>query len=131
VTSSGPSPAQSSAYRLLLSQRILDICSASTYENVTDFEWLLSVLVDLVYVARVDVGAQIRDTMVDVVGRVRAARRYAVSLTVKLLGDTSLLASVGDPGTCTEVLWAAAWIAGEFCRYDDITILVKLHAQNP
>ncbi|KAJ7040260.1 armadillo-type protein [Mycena alexandri] len=95
------SPSQSPAYRLVLSQRILTICSQSMYENVTNFEWYLSVLVDLAHVANVDIGSQIRDQLVDVVGRVKGVRRYAVKLMYTLF--------------CSEVLWAAAWICGEYC----------------
>ncbi|KAG5641635.1 hypothetical protein DXG03_004558 [Asterophora parasitica] len=75
-------PSQSPAYRLVLCQRILAMCSQSTFENVTNFEWYLSVLVDLAHVANVDVGSAIRDQLVDVVGRVRAVRRYAVNCYV-------------------------------------------------
>jgi AP-3 complex subunit delta-1 len=106
----------SPAYRLLLSQRILAVCSQNTYENVANFEWLLSVVVDLVYVARAKIGPQLRDLFIDVVGRVRGARRYAVQLAVKLLSDTSLLSSLDDEDSCSEILWAAAWVAGEYCR---------------
>ena len=111
-------PTQSPAYRLILSQRVLDICSHDMYENVVDFEWYLSVLVDLAYVANVNVGARIRDQLVDVVGRVRAARRYAVKLMVKVLGDDTFPERYGEDGSCAEVLWAAAWICGEYCRYE-------------
>ncbi|KAG1769905.1 hypothetical protein EV702DRAFT_1202686 [Suillus placidus] len=41
-------------------------------------------IVDLAYVSNVDIGAQICDQLVDIVGRVRAARSYAVKLMVKL-----------------------------------------------
>jgi AP-3 complex subunit delta-1 len=108
-------PSQSPAYRLVLSQRILNICSQSTYENVTNFEWYLSVLVDLAHVANVNVGPQIRDQLVDVVGRVRATRRYAVGLMYTLLTDDTWLRNAGEEGCCAEVLWAAAWICGEYC----------------
>ncbi|KAH7930472.1 Adaptor protein complex AP-3 delta subunit [Leucogyrophana mollusca] len=108
-------PSQSTAYRLVLSQRIMAICSQSTYDNITDFEWYLSVLVDLAYISGVDIGAQIRDQLVDVVGRVRGARRYAIKLMVKVLSDDTFLLNAGEPGGCSEVLWAAAWICGEYC----------------
>ncbi|KAJ7070698.1 adaptin N terminal region-domain-containing protein [Mycena amicta] len=109
------SPTQSPAYRLVLAQRILSICSQSLYENVTNFEWYLSVLVDLAHVANVDVGAQIRDQLVDVVGRVKGVRRYAVKLMYTLLCDDTILHNARDEGSCSEVLWAAAWICGEYC----------------
>lgn len=109
------SPSQNPAYRLTLAQRILTLCSQDTYEHVTDFEWYLSVLVDLAYVAGVDVGAQIRDQLMDVTARVRGARRYSVQLMVKLLCDDTFLAHANDEGSCAEALWAAAWICGEYC----------------
>ncbi|KAF8627249.1 hypothetical protein AX15_004456 [Amanita polypyramis BW_CC] len=109
-------PSQSAAYRLALSQRVLSICSQNTYENVTNFEWYLSVLVDLAHIANVDVGGEIRDQLVDVVGRVKAARLYAVKLMRALLVDDSLLLTANDEGCCSEVLWAAAWICGEYCE---------------
>lgn len=111
------SPSQNPAYRLILSQRILALCSDNTYENVDDFEWYLSVLVDLAYVASVDIGAQIRDQLVDVTTRVRGARRFAVSLMVKILCDDAFMVNAVEPGSCSEVLWAAAWICGEYCGY--------------
>jgi AP-3 complex subunit delta-1 len=110
------SPTQSPAYRLILSQRILTMCSQSMYENVTNFEWYLSVLVDLAHVANVDIGSQIRDQLVDVVGRVKGVRRYAVKLMYTLLCDDTMLHNARDEGSCSEVLWAAAWICGEYCR---------------
>ncbi|TFK42007.1 Ap3d1 protein [Crucibulum laeve] len=110
------SPSQSPAYRLVLAQRVISICSQNTYENVANFEWYLSVLVDLAHVANVDVGFEIRDQLVDVVGRVRGARRYAVKLMYTLLSDDTMLRNAQDEGSCSEVLWAAAWMCGEYCE---------------
>ena len=110
------SPSQNPAYRLTLAQRILTLCSQDTYENVIDFEWYLSVLVDLAYVANVDVGSSIRDQIMDVTARVRGARRYSVQLMIKLLCDDTFLANANEEGSCAEALWAAGWICGEYCR---------------
>jgi AP-3 complex subunit delta len=74
------------------------------------------VLVDLAYVAGVNVGIDIRNQLVDIVGRVRGVRRRAVELMMSILGDESFALSTRDDGTCAEVLWAAAWICGEHCR---------------
>lgn len=92
------------------------MCSQSTYDNVTNFEWYISVLVDLAHVANVDVGAEIRDQLVDVVGRVRVARRYAVKLMYTLISDDTMLRNTREEGSCSEVLWAAAWICSEYCE---------------
>ncbi|KAJ3570630.1 hypothetical protein NP233_g4273 [Leucocoprinus birnbaumii] len=116
ISSSLTSPNQSPSYRLILSQRILSVCSRSTYENVTNFEWYISVLIDLAHVANVNIGAEIRDQLVDVVGRVRAARRYAVQQMYSVLTDDSILQNAGEEGSCSEILWAAGWIVGEYCQ---------------
>ncbi|KAI0785413.1 adaptin N terminal region-domain-containing protein [Irpex lacteus] len=101
-------PSQNPAYRLTLSHRILSLCSQDTYANITDFEWYLSVLVDLAYIADVEgVGGQIRDQLVDVSARVKGVRGYAVQLMTKVISDDSFW--------CVEVLWAAAFICGEYC----------------
>lgn len=111
------SPSQSPAYRLVLCQRILAMCSASTYENVQNFEWYLSVLVDLAHIANVDIGREISDQLVDVIGRVRGVRRYAVRLMYALLSDETMIRNAREEGSCSEVLWAAGWICGEYCEY--------------
>ncbi|KAG6820671.1 hypothetical protein H0H93_013522 [Arthromyces matolae] len=110
------SPSQSPAYRLVLCQRILSMCSQNTYENVTNFEWYISVLVDLAHIANVDIGAEIRDQIVDVVGRVKAVRRYTVKLMYQLISDDTMLRNAREEGSCGEVLWAAAWVCGEYCE---------------
>ena len=42
---------QLSSYRLTVVQRLLAMCSHDTYDNIVDFQWYLSVLLDLTYVA--------------------------------------------------------------------------------
>ncbi|KAG2022853.1 Ap3d1 protein [Coprinopsis cinerea AmutBmut pab1-1] len=103
------------AYRLTLAERILEMCSASMYENVTNFEWYVSVMVDLVHVSNVKIGAQIRDQLVDIACRVRGVRPYAVKVLYTLLADDALLQNAHDERSCSEALWAAAWICGEYC----------------
>ena len=110
-------PIQLSSYRLILVQRLLTMCSNDTYDNVVDFQWYLSVLLDLTYVASVKVGEQIRDQLVDIVARVRGVKRWAVELMTRLVRDDTFLANSREDGSCAEVLWAAAWICGENCRW--------------
>jgi AP-3 complex subunit delta-1 len=112
-----PPPALTPAYRLEVANRILDMCSRDLYANVDDFEWYLSVLLDLVYVADVDVGTRIRDQLVDVAVRVKDARNYAVKLMTKLLDDDQFLSKAKAKKQCLEVLWAAAFLCGEYCRF--------------
>ncbi|EJD54241.1 Adaptor protein complex AP-3 delta subunit [Auricularia subglabra TFB-10046 SS5] len=109
-------PGLSRAYRLVLAQRILAILQHATYARIPDFAWLLSVLVDLAYVARAPVGAALRDALVDVCLRVRAVRAYATTLMTRVLADAGSFVgdADADADACAEVLWAAAWIVGEY-----------------
>jgi len=130
---STPPPGASRAYRLTLSQKILSILSFDSYSRVPDMQWAVSVLVDLAYVARAPVGAQVRDALVDVCLRLPNIRTYAASLMAKVLADASAFLGDGENGdSCSEILWAAAWIAGEYACvfvfiYDDPppTVLIK------
>jgi AP-3 complex subunit delta-1 len=121
AAAAGDSPSSTSAavslspaYRLLLAQRLLGIIAQDTYTNVTDFQWVVSVLVDVAYVSRVDVGAEIRDMLLDVVGRVKSVRTYAVGVLEKVVGDDAFRER-GRDGTGEEaIVEAATWICGEY-----------------
>ncbi|WRT69440.1 uncharacterized protein IL334_006426 [Kwoniella shivajii] len=107
----------SPAYRLLLTQRLLSIISTDTYINVTDFEWVISVLVDLAYVSHVNVGTEIKRLVSDVVGRVKSAREYAVGVLEKVIGDEDFRER-GRSGTGEDgLLEAAVWVCGEYSSY--------------
>jgi AP-3 complex subunit delta-1 len=117
TASAAPPPALTPAYRLEVTNRILDMCSRDLYANVYDFEWYLSVLVDLVYIADVDIGARMHDQLVDVVVRVKDARKYAIKLMTKLLYDDQFLSKAKEKKQCLDALWAAAFLCGEYCRF--------------
>lgn len=71
---------------------------------------------DLVYVANVPVGKEIQTRMLDVVARVKSIRPYAVGMCRKLIGDIAFVGNLQDPSNCPEVVFAAAWICGEYAR---------------
>lgn len=104
------------AYRLLLTQRLLGIIAHDTYVNVADFEWVISVLVDVSYVSNVDVGAEVRDMLLDVVGRVRSVRAYAVKVMEKVLGDEDFRERGREKTGEDGLMEAAVWVCGEYAR---------------
>jgi AP-3 complex subunit delta-1 len=106
----------SPSYRLLLSQRLLDIIEHDTYTHVTDFEWVVSVIVDVAYVGHVDIGDRVRDMLLDIVGRVRSVRSYTVRVLEKVLNDDELRERVRDKTGEDGLLAAAVWICGEYSR---------------
>ena len=125
TAASPSSPLASPTYRHLLTHRILSLTARNGYANVEDFEWYFAVLIDLAYVSPVP-GTALRDALLDVAVRVRAVRGYAAKLCARLLGDDAFVSNAasrgspdeaGDVAGSAEVLWAAAWICGEYCRY--------------
>ncbi|WVW86640.1 hypothetical protein I302_108693 [Kwoniella bestiolae CBS 10118] len=107
----------SPAYRLLLTQKLLSIISYDTYVNVTDFEWVISVLIDIAYVSHVNVGEEIKRLVLDVVGRVKSVRQYAVGVLEKVLGDEDFRER-GRDGTGEDgLIEAAIWVCGEYSSY--------------
>lgn len=107
----------SPGYRLLLTQRLLDIIAHDTYADVDDFEWVISVLVDVAYVSRVDVGTRIHDMLLDIVGRVKSAREYAVKVLEKVVSDDELRERARDGAGESGLLEAAVWICGEYASH--------------
>lgn len=129
MSSSGPSPFNSASYRLEIVTRILRLGARDTYANIIDFEWYVDTLVRLAQIARIgagassgastnaagaQIGASIRDQLIDVTMRVRGVRSHAVDRLRRLLEEPSefLYQARSDEG---EVLHAAAWCCGEYC----------------
>lgn len=102
-------------YRDELIAKIIDICSQNDYQLISNFEWYISVLVDL---SRVQGGSEhgslIAQQMMDVAIRVETIRPFAAEQMAVLLDNCSLFAN--NSSVC-EVLFAAAWICGEFSNH--------------
>lgn len=102
-------------YRDDLISKIVDICSQNDYQFITNFEWYVSVLVDL---ARVEGGTEhgnlLAQQLLDVAIRVESIRPFATQQTAVLLQNCHLF--VNSTPVC-EVLYAAAWICGEFSEH--------------
>ncbi|KAJ1657502.1 AP-3 complex subunit delta [Dispira simplex] len=115
-------------YRMAVVSAILAMCSANTFANVVNFEWYLAVLVDLVYVAGVNVGEILNSQLMEVTVRVKSIREFALKMMIRLLADQTLIESAVQPQANTRVLYAAAWTVGEYCdlHYSPTTTLQYL-----
>ncbi|XP_033106774.1 AP-3 complex subunit delta-1-like isoform X2 [Anneissia japonica] len=107
--------AEGSQYRDELLAKIIQICSQNNYQYITNFEWYVAILVELTRIEGTKHGRLIASQMLDVAIRVKAIRPFAVSQMASLLENFHLLsgASMQTNSRC-EVLYAAAWIIGEF-----------------
>lgn len=74
----------------------------------------ISILVELTRLEGTRHGHLIAAQMLDVAIRVKAIRAFAVSQMAMLLDNAHLLAGNNQRNGICEVLYAAAWICGEF-----------------
>ncbi|KAH8403484.1 hypothetical protein KR215_001320 [Drosophila sulfurigaster] len=104
--------AEGSAYRDELLFKVIEICAQSSYLYVTNFEWYMTVLVELIQLeAGSKHGRLIAEQLLDVAIRVPVVRQFAVNEMTNLL-DTFAVSAQSN--SMYEVLYAAAWIVGEF-----------------
>ena len=106
-------------YREHVLSRILSIGAQDNYSYISDFEWYISVLVDLTHLtgASVSNALSITHQLTDVSIRVPAVRRYAVKAMSDVLLAGRLLSVGGGSNCMSEVLHAAAFIVGEYSEY--------------
>lgn len=104
--------AEGSLYRDELLLKVIEICSQDSYTHVTNFEWYLTVLVELIQLESGSKhGSVIAEQLLDVTIRVETVRKFSVNEMANLI-DAFPCSS--QTSTMYEVLYAAAWIIGEF-----------------
>lgn len=126
--------AEGSHYRDELLAKIVDICSQNNYQHVINFEWYVSVLVELTRMEGTRHGKLLSSQMLDVAIRVETIRPFIVSQMSILLDNIHVFTSPNITSSITsnnyntnntvdicEVLYSATWICGEFAE----------HLQNP
>jgi len=107
--------AEGTTYRDELMHKTIQICSQNDYQYITNFEWYVTVLVELAQVTHGSKhGPLIASQMMDVTIRVESIRTFAVKQMSLLLQNHHLLVGHGRGGCSTDVLYAASWICGEF-----------------
>lgn len=122
-------------YRVTVIRRILEMCSRDTYANITDFDWYIDVLVQLVRVSPAtkaeteledeedvedsdDVGHGIGRQLQNVAVRVKSVRAETVDAAQSLVmvdRRDQMFPSSGNGGL--SVLEYAGWIVGEYAGY--------------
>ncbi|KAI6238163.1 AP-3 complex subunit delta [Aphelenchoides fujianensis] len=111
--------AEGSFYRDELLSRIISICSYNNYQHISNFEWYISVLVELTKVEGSKHGVLIGEQIQDVTVRVQSIRHFSVSQMALLVENAHLLLSTSSSQrkNICEVLLAAAWICGEYAEH--------------
>jgi len=83
---------------------------------VVNFEWYVSVLVELTKMKDTQHGKLLADHMMDVAIRVVAIRKFAVGQMAILLENSHLFAHNSQRKGICEILFAAAWLCGEYAE---------------
>lgn len=104
--------AEGNVYRDELLLKVIEICSQQSYQHVTNFEWYLTVLVELIQLeAGSKHGSVIADQLLDVTIRVESVRKFSVNEMVTLI---NAFPCSSQTSTMYEVLYSAAWLIGEY-----------------
>ena len=120
-------------YRISVIRQILEMCSRDTYANITDFEWYIDVLVQLVRVSPStrasaaeeedtdhvdDIGSSIGRELQNVAVRVKSLRSEAVDAAQSLVlvdRRDQMFPASGNGGQ--GVLECAGWLVGEYANH--------------
>ncbi|XP_076811887.1 AP-3 complex subunit delta-1-like isoform X4 [Clavelina lepadiformis] len=104
-------------YRDELLSKIIEICSQNNYQYITNFEWYITVLVEL---TRMDGasrhGSLISSQLLDVAIRVKTIREFAANQMAAMLENAHAISGQLRRNGMQEVLFAAAYICGEFAE---------------
>jgi len=114
------SKAEGTTYRDELLGKIIAICSQNDYQHISNFEWYVSVLVELSQMegGGGQHGALLASQMMDVAIRVEAIRPFATQQMALLVENSHVILGRGRANSsAAEVLYAAGWVVGEFSSH--------------
>lgn len=106
--------AEGVTYRDTVIAKVIEVSSADNYKNIVDFGWYLEVLIRLTHLEGTKLGKLIGAQLMDVSIRVKVVRAVACKQLVTLLDDSHLTHSNNEKNGVCEVLYAAAYVSGEF-----------------
>ncbi|KAK6952270.1 hypothetical protein Daesc_006805 [Daldinia eschscholtzii] len=127
------SPPLPDDYKIDVINRILNMCSQSNYGHLTDFEWYIDILTQLVRTAPLprpsddmdtlsasgrssggDISERIGNELRNITVKVQALRPACVHAAEAIISQLNSEARIGQP-VVSGTLKPAAWILGEFC----------------
>jgi len=117
-------------YKDHLIEKIILTCSKENYANIANFKWYLDILINLTQVKSAAHGKLIAAQLIDVLIRVKSIRDSGVQEMIKLLSSPQLQTESSETSAVFEVLYAAAWLTGEFvsdcATHEELDILRAL-----
>eukprot|EP00761_Pharyngomonas_kirbyi_P012792 gb/GECH01012819.1/.p1 GENE.gb/GECH01012819.1/~~gb/GECH01012819.1/.p1 ORF type:complete len:1117 (+),score=330.82 gb/GECH01012819.1/:1-3351(+) len=106
-------------YRDYIIEKILESCKYDNYKHISNFQWYISTLVQISDLPSLPHGQEIASQLMDVVIRVQGIRPFGVKRMISLLNSSNLINENFDISNMHQVLYAAAWLVGEFVKHLD------------
>ena len=103
---------ESTSYRDEIMNKIVSICSENGYTWVTNFEWYITVLIELLRVEGIKDTGPIARQILEVTVRVPDVRSFAVKQMATILENTEVLVS-----EMSEALYTITYVCGEYAMY--------------
>eukprot|EP00123_Amoebidium_parasiticum_P017258 comp23772_c0_seq1/m.41199 comp23772_c0_seq1/g.41199 ORF comp23772_c0_seq1/g.41199 comp23772_c0_seq1/m.41199 type:complete len:1254 (-) comp23772_c0_seq1:650-4411(-) len=103
-------------YRDEIIKQMINMCSQENFKHIANFEWYFGILVSLVRIENTTQGPMVASQLLEVAIRVKNVRPYAVQKMADLLIAAKSPSRAPSPGMM-DVLYAAAYICGEFCEH--------------
>eukprot|EP01006_Ploeotia_vitrea_P035752 TRINITY_DN65931_c11_g1_i1.p1 TRINITY_DN65931_c11_g1~~TRINITY_DN65931_c11_g1_i1.p1 ORF type:complete len:1157 (+),score=279.43 TRINITY_DN65931_c11_g1_i1:72-3542(+) len=121
-------------YKNELIHKIIELCKQNNFEHITNFEWYLRVLMDLVQteIKNVRHGKALAGQFMDICIRVKAIREFGVRCMFSVLSSSNIFTESLDTtrSNMYEVLSSAAWLCGEFVeKVKDVKALLEALSQ--
>lgn len=115
-------------YRDQVVEKIILACSEENYKHVVDFEWYISMLIRLTTMKGLSHGKLLSSQLMDVLIRVPAMREYGIKALEPLLSSAHFISETAEGSDKFEVLYAAAYLTGEFvsCLDNPVAALESL-----
>jgi hypothetical protein len=92
------------------------------YINITNFEWYITVLIDLTKCQGLMIGELIKEQLLDICVRVREVREFAIETLQELLLNSKLI----EDSDLTYILFASSWIIGEYATIGHEILMIRL-----
>jgi len=109
--------AMDESYAKEIVDRIIDVCSRDMFHHVTNFAWYLHILIDIAKGGNWGCGVELSEQILDVVVRVKEVREEATSMMYSLMTNEKFTETAKQENNNIDVLYAAAWIMGEYFQY--------------
>jgi len=109
--------AETIQYRDELISKIVEICSRNNFHFITNFEWYITVLLELTVIDGTSRhGKLVSAQILDVAIRVKTIRPFAANKCATILQKSHVLSPILRRNGMIEVFYAAAYICGEFAE---------------